>query len=260
MHDPSVIPLEVNAHGKNEPIHTTVNPYGFPIDVPVMRAFDEISGTARPNDPWNGNHMGFYRSLFTVDRTGMPKRSCAANGYLEPTLNRPNLKILTETTALHIILDGSLVAKGIELQHGGSTHKVLAKKEVILSSGVINTPQLLELSGIGDPEVLNDVGIECRLPLPGVGNNLQEHPLSSMIYELADGETSFDSLLKDPAMLQEHQQLLIEHRGGAFSGFMSIVGCVPYASLVTKDELEQTVSKVRTFNVEPVKVRSFRVY
>jgi choline dehydrogenase-like flavoprotein len=249
IHDPNVIPLDLSVHGKNGAVHTTVNPFEFPIDKSLMPALDEISGLPRPKDPWNGSHLGFYRSLFTVDRTGMPHRSHAALGYILPILDRPNLKILTETMALRLIIDESNVAKGVEIRHGDSTHQVLAKKEVILSAGAIQSPQLLELSGIGSPDVLKAAGIECRVPLPGVGENLQDHPLMPMVYELADGVQSVDSVFADPALAQEHGRLLVQDGGGAFAGFMSILGFVPYASVSSEDELNQTVAKIRDAHV-----------
>lgn len=245
-HDPNVVPLDPKVHGRNGAIHTSVNPYEAPIDVSVMRAFDETSGIPRPKDPWSGSHLGFYRSLFTVDRTGMPKRSYAANGYIEPILDRSNLRILTEAMALRLILDENKVAKGVEVLHEGTKHQVFAKKEVILSCGVVQSPQLLELSGIGAPEVLKATGIDCVVPLAEVGANLQEHPLAIMVYELRDGEFSVDSIFKDPALLQQHQKLLVEQNGGAFSGFMNIVGCVPYSSIVPEAALDETVAKIRS--------------
>lgn len=246
IHDPNIIPLDAKVHGRSGAIRTSVNPYEAPIDVSVMRALDETSEIPRPRDPWSGSHLGFYRTLFTVDRTGMPKRSYAANGYIEPILDRPNLRILTEAIGLRIILDGTKVAKGVEIQVEGTTHQVFAKKEVILSCGVFQTPQLLELSGIGSPEVLKAAGIDCIVQLPEVGENLQEHPLSVMVYELRDGEFSVDSIFKDPALLQEHQKLLIEQNRGAFSGFMNIVGCIPYSSTVPEAALEQTIAKIQS--------------
>ena len=66
-------------------------------------------------------------------------------------------------------------------------YKVHASREVILSGGVIGTPQLLELSGIGDPEVLKKAGIECIVKNDKVGANFQDHVLGGMLYDLADG-------------------------------------------------------------------------
>ncbi|PVH69188.1 GMC oxidoreductase [Cadophora sp. DSE1049] len=244
--EPNFMRLDPAVHGFDGGIHTSANPYQVPLDVSVMRALEDASGLARPKDPWSGSHLGFYRSLYTVDRSGAPKRSYAANGYLTPAvLSRQNLRILTEAVTLRLIIQNG-VAKGAEFQYGGLLHRVLAEKEVIVSCGAIQSPQLLELSGVGDPEILNAVGIDCIVELPSVGSNLQEHPLCAIEYELQNGEVSVDSIFKDPALLQEHLKLLNEEHGGAFSGFINICGCVSYNSLASEDQLDGTIARIHS--------------
>ena len=98
--------------------------------------------------------MGFYSSLAAVNRTSDPgRRSYAATGYFRPNADRPNLKVLVEALATKITMDGN-TATGVEFMHNEKRHSVKASKEVILSGGVINSPQMLELSGIGDPDIL----------------------------------------------------------------------------------------------------------
>jgi choline dehydrogenase/4-pyridoxate dehydrogenase len=102
------------------------------------------------------------------------RRCSAAEAYLRPALSRPNLTVETGALANRIVLEAGR-AVGIEYQRGGETHTVRAEREVILSGGVINSPQLLMLSGIGDPDQLRVHGIKVAAPLPGVGKNLQDH-------------------------------------------------------------------------------------
>lgn len=120
--------------------------------------------------------MGFYSSLAAVSREAEEngRRSYAATGYLKPNLGRKNLKVICESLVSKITLDGSR-ATGVEFIANGQKHTVKASKEVILSGGVINSPQILELSGIGDPEVLKAAGVECRVENKGVGANFQDH-------------------------------------------------------------------------------------
>jgi choline dehydrogenase-like flavoprotein len=121
------------------------------------------------NDAWSGDHMGFYSSLAAVNRTtDQGKRSYAATGYLRPNLGRSNLKVLTGALATSVILEGN-TATGVEFMHGSEKHVINASHEVVLSGGVINSPQLLELSGIGDPDVLKAAGIECKVKNERVG-------------------------------------------------------------------------------------------
>lgn len=117
--------------------------------------------------------MGFYSSLGAVNRTTDPgRRSYAATGYLRPNIHRRNLSVLTDALATRVVLEGNK-ATGVEFTHSGQTRKIRSTKEVILSGGVINSPQILELSGIGDPEVLAQAGVECKVENKSVGANFQ---------------------------------------------------------------------------------------
>ena len=127
-----------------------------------------------PRDAWSGDHMGFYSSLSSVDRTNRKgTRSYSAVGYLLPNLSRSNLRVICEAMASSLILDKT-TGKGLRFFHGQQTCEVRAKEEVIVCCGVIGSPQLLKLSGIGDPHVLKAAGVECRIESLGVGNNFQD--------------------------------------------------------------------------------------
>jgi 4-pyridoxate dehydrogenase len=102
------------------------------------------------------------------------RRCSAAEAYLRPTLGRANLTVETGALANRVVLKNG-TAGGVEYQRGGETRIARAEREVILSGGVINSPQLLMLSGIGDPEQLAANGIKAAVALPGVGKNLQDH-------------------------------------------------------------------------------------
>jgi choline dehydrogenase-like flavoprotein len=128
-------------HGTDGPIHTSFNDWYMPLEEDFAKAAYEVSGTDKTLvDAWSGDHLGFYSSLGAVNRSDDPgKRSYAATGYLRPNLGRPNLKVLTEAQATKIVLDGT-TATGVEFVHGGRNFKVNAKQEVVLSTGVIQTP------------------------------------------------------------------------------------------------------------------------
>lgn len=98
--------------------------------------------------------------------------------YLRPALRRPNVRVQTRTLATRILLDGPADAPraaGVEVVHRGRSRTLRATREVILCGGAINSPQLLQLSGIGNPSLLARAGVAARVPLPGVGANLQDH-------------------------------------------------------------------------------------
>lgn len=88
---------------------------------------------------------------------------------------------------------------GVEFQVKRKTYTAKVSREVILSAGAIQTPQILELSGIGDPDILTKAGIRTIIKNVDVGANLQDHLLTGMSYTLASGVASFDSL-HDPAL------------------------------------------------------------
>ncbi|PYH90613.1 alcohol oxidase [Aspergillus ellipticus CBS 707.79] len=219
-----VCPIQTQFHGINGAIHTSLSPWQAPVETSLLAALDQTSQIPRAQEPWSGEHLGPHRSLFTVDRTGLPQRSYSANGYLLPALKRPNLKVLTNALASRVLFDDDQRAIGVEFVSGEATHQAFVAREVILSAGTYESPKLLELSGIGDPDLLRKVGIACRVAQPEVGQNLQEKPVSAVVYQLADGCMSVDSLFRDPALLQEHLRLLQEEHSGAMSGAISLMG------------------------------------
>ncbi|KAK5743521.1 hypothetical protein LTR17_002696 [Elasticomyces elasticus] len=232
-------------HGTDGPIHTSFNDYYEPFEEDFCTAAYEVGGKESTlKDAWSGDHMGFYSSLGAVDRSNdKGKRSYAATGYLRPNLGRRNLRVLTEAMATKIVLDGN-TATGVEFMHNGQKQTIKASKEVILSGGVINSPQLLELSGIGDPEVLKAAGVECKIENKRVGANFQDHVLGGMVYDLQDGLTSLDSLHGE-----EYQKAMEEAynktQDGPYGSPGMLMGFVSYASLVSKDTLDQTIKDIR---------------
>jgi 4-pyridoxate dehydrogenase len=147
----------------------------------LIEAYAEASRSAGypQTDDYNGAvQEGFGRLQMTIDKG---RRSSAATAYLRPAMRRSNLKVVTGAMATRILLaDGR--ATGIAYRHGGVDGQAFARREVVLSGGVINTPQLLMLSGIGNHEELSAHGIETALDLPGVGKNLQDHVSVILMY------------------------------------------------------------------------------
>src|SRR6202012_5259643 len=122
----------------------------------------------RPN---RAEPQGFSQVVGTQRRGA---RWSAADAYLRPALRRKNLKLLTEATATRVIFAGTR-AMGVEFQKNGRRQFVQARREVVLCTGAVNSPQLLMLSGIGDREQLRSHGIKVVHHSPQVGENLQDH-------------------------------------------------------------------------------------
>ncbi|OJA17974.1 hypothetical protein AZE42_08951 [Rhizopogon vesiculosus] len=146
-------------------------------------------------DAMSGNINGLTNVLLAIDReTGT--RVDSSTAHYCPNAGRPNLRILSGATATRVLFqdgigEGGLRATGVSFMSNNSYYTVNATQEVILSAGVFKTPQLLELSGIGNATLLKEFGIDPLLDLPGVGENLQEHIFITTEFELNNGYTTF---------------------------------------------------------------------
>lgn len=116
------------------------------------------------------------------------RRWSAARGFLRPAMKRPNLRVLTGAHTDHLILDGRTV-RGVRFTRKGHSFDAIAKAEVILAAGAINSPKILELSGIGRPDVLAHHGIETRHESMGVGENLQDHLQIRTVFKVHNTKT-----------------------------------------------------------------------
>ncbi|MFN7571623.1 MAG: GMC family oxidoreductase [Betaproteobacteria bacterium] len=125
-----------------------------------------------PSDDFNrGNNLGC--GYFDVNQQAGVRWN-TAKAFLRPAKRRRNLKVLTDTQATRLRFDGKRCV-GVEVLRNGAAEFIAARAEVLLAAGAVATPQLLELSGIGDPRVLQQHGIAVAHALPGVGSNLQDH-------------------------------------------------------------------------------------
>lgn len=127
-------------------------------------------------------------------------RDSAATAFLHPALRRPNMNVQSHCTALGLAFDHDRV-NGVRYLNNGQTHTVRASREVILAAGAIQSPQLLQLSGIGPPDVLARHGIAVRVDAPEVGMNLQDHLQMRTIVRLKDGEHSLNTQTRHPLKL-----------------------------------------------------------
>jgi choline dehydrogenase len=135
---------------------------------------DAVEDTGCPrNLDFNGNTQEGVGRYHVTQKNG--KRHSAASAFLSPIRKRPNLKVVTQAYASKILFDGDK-AVGVEFyDKSNKKRQVYAEKEIVLSLGSYHTPQLLELSGVGNADHLASLGIESKLDLKGVGENLQEH-------------------------------------------------------------------------------------
>jgi len=168
---------------------------GGPLNVTDQRSPNKTCGLwietckrfgMRGNDDFNGatqEGVGWYQ---VTQRKG--RRWSCADAFLRPALKRRNLSLEANVHVTRLILEGTRVV-GVECLRPGGLEVIRATREVIVCAGAINSPQLLMLSGIGPGEHLHRVGIQPQHDLPGVGENLQDHPYSGQIYNWSKGHT-----------------------------------------------------------------------
>ncbi len=155
--------------GRDGPLTVNNPPVADPLLATIIRAAGEVG--IRHNPDYNGA----AQDGIAMSQTSRARRfrQSTARAYLDPVRKRPNLRIETNALATGLILEGSRCL-GVRYRVGEEVLEALAR-ETVVSGGTINSPQLLELSGIGQPERLRDLGIEPRHALAGVGENLRDH-------------------------------------------------------------------------------------
>ncbi len=170
--------------GTGGPLTTIENKYPDPLLEAWLQA-GEQAGYSRTAD-YNGHQNEGLGTLQSTIRNG--RRCSAAVAYLRPAMKRSNLTVITNAMAHRVVMDGTK-ATGVEYSTGGnSTTIARAEREVIVAGGVINSPQLMMLSGIGNSEHLAEHGISTAVDLKGVGQNLQDHLSVGVEYErIGDG-------------------------------------------------------------------------
>ena len=158
------------------------------ISWPILDAFRDAAeemGIPRTDDFNKGTNEG--SGYFEVNqKRGV--RWHTAKAFLEPVRGRPNLRIVTGAETESLVLDGRRVT-GVRFRQGGAVKEARATGEVILSAGAVNSPKILELSGIGHPDVLAGHGIPVAHALAGVGGNLQDHLQIRTVYQVANAVT-----------------------------------------------------------------------
>jgi choline dehydrogenase len=146
------------------------------------------------NDDFNGaKQEGFGRYDFTI-RNG--RRCSTSKAFLRPILGRPNLAVATQALTQKIVFEGRQ-AVAVDYVKNGQKRRARVRREIILSAGAINSPQILMLSGVGDAGELATHGIETVHHLPGVGRNLQDHVDVCLIYEITKPMTLYSDLRID---------------------------------------------------------------
>ncbi|MDO8713495.1 MAG: GMC family oxidoreductase N-terminal domain-containing protein [Polynucleobacter sp.] len=194
-----VLPYFKKAEGNDrlgEPLHSKTGPLkasSIPKKHPLVEAFKKTANALGVPETDDFNNLtqegvGYYQLT-----THKGFRCSTAVAYLKPAKQRKNLEILTDSQACKVIFENKK-AVGVEISRNGVISAVHANKEVILCAGAIQSPQILQLSGIGPAKLLEEFNIPLIHDLPGVGENLQDHLQYRLIYELNQPISTNDQL------------------------------------------------------------------
>ncbi len=173
--------------GRSGSMSVETMPYKHPLAELFLKGAEEIGIPFNPD--YNGERQ---EGISWVQRHVRSRRRVStARAYLHPAKSRSNLTVITNAFATKVLLEGKK-AVGIAYAKGGkggAPGEMCANKEVILSGGVINSPQLLQLSGIGPGGLLKDLGVEVQHELAGVGENLRDHYATRLVAKIKNFET-----------------------------------------------------------------------
>ncbi|CAE6510166.1 unnamed protein product [Rhizoctonia solani] len=197
--------------GTDGPIARSYPRWFSDLHVPLFGAYKAL-GIDINVDPNGGNNIGITTTSSAIT-PGKSTRSYSVTGYWEPYAGRENLVLVTGARATKVTLSkqGDLaLATGVEFVHGPegeeTEYTAKARREVVLSSGTFQSPQLLELSGIGRRHVLESVGIPVQVELDGVGENLQDHVYVPTTYEVTPDHETLDALHEPEIQAREWEK------------------------------------------------------
>jgi choline dehydrogenase-like flavoprotein len=179
-----------------------------PLSTAFVQAAVEAGHAA--NSDFNGAEQDGYGIYELNQRRG--QRLSNSRAFLHPSLARKNLSVFAETLVERIVFKGTR-ATGVSVVRGGQRRQLHAEREVVLSGGAVNSPQLLLLSGVGPEAGLKPHGIPVVAPLAGVGQNLQDHPTVFVSRENPSGESYALSARSWPRMIASPLQYLLQRKG-----------------------------------------------
>ena len=228
---------------------------------PLTMAF--IKAGEEAGYPKTDDISGFCQEGFGVsDRTVFKgERWSAARAYLDPVRTRPNLTIKTKAQVQHVIFEGTK-AVGISYKDtAGNTLTEHVKKEVILSAGAVGSPHILMLSGVGPSDHLRDMGIDVLCDLPGVGQNLNDHPDFVIKYRCKQ-PVSFWPKTKPLAKLAAGIQWVTTRGGIVASNLFEGLGCIRSGPGVEYPDLQLIISPIAVDDTtwEPLQEHAFQIH
>ena len=238
---------EPDYHGTDGPVKTV---YSAEFSVPHQHWHTTLEnlGIKTNGSHFSGSNVGAWTTLTSVDPETRTRCS-SATSYFLPNALRENLKVLTDAVAQEILVekvDKEWVAKGARFLHCGTEFTVHVSREVILSAGSIQSPQLLELSGIGNPSVLEAAKVGHKVSNPKVGENLQDHMMTAAVYEIDPSISGPDDLRADPILAEAADSAYETSRIGIRAMLPSALSYVSLSQIMPTADLLSFRSRLQT--------------
>ena len=202
-------------------------------------------GLDTKTDPFSGQVIGGYNNPVTVDAASK-ERSYSAVAYYKPASKRSNLRLLTGSIVDEILIERSnseddVTAMGVRFSNSEGLQEAHARKETILAAGAFQSPKLLELSGIGSADLLRQHDIDVVVDNPGVGENLQDHLLAGISFEVRDGIKTIDDLARqDPGAVEAAMKSYMTDKTGPLSvGSVGSFAFLPVMKFLAENGTEE---------------------
>ncbi|KAF9518736.1 GMC oxidoreductase [Hydnum rufescens UP504] len=225
-----------SAHGTSGPVKNSFSVFVSDGQLPWTSALNEL-GIPTIFEALGGQDVGAWYTPSAIDAMTQT-RSYATTAHYIPASGRPNFKVITGAFVSRIVITGpstgaSVAASGVEyyVDDALQSVKLNAGGEVIVSAGSINTPKILELSGIGDPAVLTPLGVHVKVNLPGVGNGMADKVFTGISYELRNNAVVTLDNLRDPSYVSAALAQYNADKTGLFTIGVSAFALVPLQAL-----------------------------
>ncbi|TGZ82141.1 alcohol oxidase, partial [Ascodesmis nigricans] len=238
-------------HGVEGPLKTGFAGWYPPNTTPKLAQAYEKNGVAYTPDPMGGQNEGMTFTVMTVD----PKRYTRTTSQTAfEALQTGNVDVLTGATVARVVLEDvegqeNLVATGVEFLDEEDNKWVVGLKqggEVVVCGGYVQSPKILELSGIGKREVLEKTGVPVKVENPNVGENLQDHQFVHLSFEHAPGEITRDRIMTDPNWAKKQMELYQSSRTGFYTGAGAPVAVISLNKIMSSEEIAALSQKYGT--------------
>lgn len=239
--------MKPELYGTDGPVQASFASGFGPFDTAFVEALDDM-GLSKKSDPLLGQFRGVVTPLTTLDpKTGT--RSYATSAYWEGLAEQQkNVHLVTETLVNKLVLEkssnGMVEAKGVEIRSRDGQSRTISCGQVILAAGALQTPVILERSGVGARKLLEQHNIPVLVDNPGVGENLQDHVFAPISFEVADGIPTRDAV-RNPAVVEALVKEYAESQSGPLASLPLQYGFLPpvdAAGCLSEADLQKLVA------------------